>query len=71
MDNRRRIAMRRLVDETIRQINAGTVRPDQAARALHGAGVPFSVIGRVIANAGNLHRWTDLPAGRDTKRHAA
>lgn len=51
MDMRQRVAMRRLVDVTMEQIRVGAVQPADAAQALHGAGVPFKVIGRVVDQA--------------------
>lgn len=48
MEQRQRIRMRRLVDQTLELMRDGRLRRSEAARALETAGVPFHVICRVL-----------------------
>ncbi len=49
MEQRRRIRMRRLVDQTLDLMREGALVRSDAARALEAAGVPFHVICRVLS----------------------
>lgn len=49
MDDRMRPRLRVLVDTTLELIAAQEISLDVATRKLHDAGVPFSVICRVLA----------------------
>lgn len=61
MEMRQRPGMRRLVGVTLEQLQDGVLEPSHGARALHGAGVPFSVIGRVL-DPDHLARLRTEPA---------